>query len=215
MIRDEYQEIYDFWKANPCKGGNENFPFWMFKDMRVLEIGTGMGNDAKRFLKAGAKYTGIDLTPQGLHTFTNFHILQMNAEELDFPNDHFDLTYSFGVIHHTLRPARVIDEMLRVLKPGGLFCVMLYNKLSFRYLIEIKILRKILWHLHYWKYNEIRKKIPHPTKAEWISINTDNIGCPMSRAYTKKEVLGMFARFRDLKTWTERKGWFRIITGRK
>jgi len=214
--------IETYWNNNPCTSYNVNFPFSDYAGKKVLEIGCGGGMDAFMFCKRGADYTGIDLTDKAVEiTKKRIHgfgqTMKMNAEYLDFPDNYFDLVYSFGVIHHTVNPNIVIKEIHRVLKIGGKFYVMLYNKFSFRYLVEIPILRRILWFLHYYKFNKIRKVIPHPTKEQWLSINTDNIGCPMSRAYTKKEAEGLFKEFRFVKSYVMQGtfGWFRIIEGIK
>lgn len=204
-----YSEISKFWTEHPCSGGNKGFPFWFWKGKRVLEVGTGTGVDANRFVQSGAVYTGIDLTRE-----SKPYIIKMNAEFLDFPDNHFDLVYSYGVIHHTINPHRVLDEMYRVLKPGGFISVMLYNKPSWRY-FEIQVLRRILWKLGYYKFREIRKVIPNPTPEEWVSMNTDDIGCPLARVYTKKEALDLLSNFNITQTWTENKGWFRNIIGKK
>lgn len=203
-------EILYYWTRNPCSGGNPDFPFWFWKGKRVLEIGCGTGVDAKRFIKAGAIYTGIDITRE-----EKPYILKMDAEHLDFPDNHFDLVYSFGVIHHTLNPPEALKEIHRVLKPRGILFLMLYNKFSFRYLIEIMILRKILWFFKYKKYEEIRKAMPFPTNEQWVSMNTDTLGCPLARAYWKKEVHQLLYMFRITKMWTENYGWFRMICAKK
>lgn len=215
----KYSEILTYWEINPCSGGNPDFPFFIFKDKKVLEIGCGTGNDALRFVRAKAIYTGIDLTNQAI-LLTKSRIGSwgqlkvMNAEFMDFPDNYFDLVYSWGVIHHAVNPKNIINEVFRVLKPGGAICIMLYNKPSFRY-FEIMVLRKILWYLHYHRYNELRKKTPNPTKDQWISWNTDNLGCPLSRVYSKKETIELLDKFNITKTWTEEKGWFRVLVGRK
>lgn len=217
-----YTQIYDYWTRNPCLGGDVEFPFSDYVGKKVLEIGCGLGNDAKSFCKAGADYTGIDLTDLAVDTvreylFGHGQVLKMNAEHLSFNDNTFDLVYSFGVIHHTMNPSKVVKEMYRVLKPGGKFHVMLYNKLSFRYLIEILILRRILWFFKYYKFNEIRKVIPHPTKEQWLSINTDKVGCPLSRVYTKKQAEDLFSQFKQVHSYVMpgTYGWFRIIEGVK
>lgn len=216
----KYLEIETFWNSHPCFGGDKNFPYNLSKKYKVLEIGCGGGVDALRFVEAGAVYTGIDLTDEAVRITKEKlqdrgKVYKMNAEFMTFENETFDIVYSFGVIHHALHPESIIKQIHRVLKPGGLFSIMLYNKYSFRYLVEIMILRKILWFFHYPKFNEIRKLIPKPTKEQWISINTDGIGCPMSRVYTEYEALNLMSEFRDIKTFTTNNGWFRIITGRK
>ncbi len=116
--------------------------FGRFADGRgkdVLEIGVGMGADHLEWAKAKPRtLTGIDLTPRAIeHTgkqlelfgFTS-KLLTADAEDLPFEPDSFDLVYSWGVLHHSPNTARTIDEIHRVLRPGGITRVMLYHKHS-------------------------------------------------------------------------------------
>lgn len=207
----KYIEISNYWAKVRCRGGNPDFPFHLYASKKVLEIGCGDGVDATRFIWAGANYIGIDIIEPSVSPYFR----KMNAEDIDFPDDYLDLVYSWGVIHHAVNPEKVISEIYRVLKPGAWFYVMLYNKPSFRYNIEIMVLRKILWHCGHMKYDDIMEKIPNPTKEEWISMNTDSIGCPLSRVYTKQEAEELFKNFKEVSSQTRRLGWFRIIVGRK
>src|SRR6185295_5240606 len=53
-----------------------------------------------------------------------------NAEKLNFPDNTFDVIYSFGVIHHTPDMPQAAREIYRVLKPGGKIYIMIYAKYS-------------------------------------------------------------------------------------
>jgi SAM-dependent methyltransferase len=97
--------------------------FEAFANKRVLEIGCALGTDGAQFAKAGADYVGVDLTEAGVALARrNFAVrglkgefLAVDAEQLPFPSDSFDHVYSFGVIHHTPRPAAMVDEIRRLL----------------------------------------------------------------------------------------------------
>lgn len=50
-------------------------------------------------------------------------LITKDALDTGFPNSHFDLVFSFNVFEHLSDPPRVIEELKRVVKPGG--CLML------------------------------------------------------------------------------------------
>ena len=112
---------------------------------KVLEIGTGNGADGVMFARNGALYTGVDLTEAALEaTRKHFSMLglagtfrQENAERLSFPSDSFDIIYSHGVLHHTPNPRAAVEEVHRVLVPGGRAIIMLYHRHSFNYYVRI------------------------------------------------------------------------------
>ena len=113
--------------------------FEAWKGKKVLEIGVGLGADHQRFAECGASLYGIDLTERAVK-FTkdrlglfglNSTIEVGDAEALRFSDSTFDLVYSWGVIHHSPNTKQAADEILRVLRPGGKFKVMIYHKFSF------------------------------------------------------------------------------------
>jgi SAM-dependent methyltransferase len=113
-----------------------NFGQW--RGARVLEIGVGLGADHERFAAARADLYGIDLTQRAIdHTRARLDFsglssrLQIaDAEALPFPDGHFNLVYSWGVLHHSPSTERAIDEVWRVLGPGGTAKLMLYQAAS-------------------------------------------------------------------------------------
>lgn len=114
------------------------FPRW--KNLDVLEIGCGIGTDAINFARSGARLTVIELSEKSLAlTRKRFDVFGLqatfilgNAERLSsyLSPQQFDLVYSFGAIHHTPHPFRVIQEIGKVLKIGGELRIMLYAKYS-------------------------------------------------------------------------------------
>lgn len=198
-----------------------------FRYKQVLEIGTGIGTDALQFIRAGANHTGIDLTHAGpklgreqcvLNGFSGKFTVG-NAENVAFADNSFDHVYSFGVIHHSPSTEAIVAEMRRVLKPDGTFTVMIYNRSSINYYIEIMFLRKLFRWLLYpnamprvmsallgldrrklEKHRELLFSKPHMTKDDWISMNTDGPECPLAKVYNKREALKLFSNFNDVRS---------------
>jgi ubiquinone/menaquinone biosynthesis C-methylase UbiE len=117
----------------------------------VLEIGVGLGTDHLQFARAGARTTGIDLTPRCVELTrrrceqegVTSDLRVMDAEALDFPDDSFDVVYSFGVLHHTPDMAAAFREVRRVLRPGGSFIGGLYSRYSwFHAAVRLKRIRE-------------------------------------------------------------------------
>ena len=104
----------------------------------VLEVGVGLGADHECYARAGAKLHGIDLSARAVELTSGRLALQglfsnlsvSDAEALPFADCSFDLVYSWGVIHHSPNTAVAAQEILRVLRPGGRFRVMIYHKWS-------------------------------------------------------------------------------------
>lgn len=122
------------------------------KGKKVLEIGLGQGADSQQLIKRGAIFYGIDLTEESVRRITErfrmFNvpyesIMQANAVSIPHDDHFFDVVYSHGVIHHSPDIGKIVEEIYRVLKPGGKAVIMLYHKNSFNYYISILFLRRI------------------------------------------------------------------------
>jgi SAM-dependent methyltransferase len=126
--------------VEPHIPGFAQFARWGGK--RVLEIGCGIGTDAVNFARAGADYTGVELSTVSLAlTRRRFEIFGLsgsfhncNAERLTeaVGRHSFDLVYSFGVIHHTPDPRAVIEEARQVIRDDGELRIMLYARNSWK-----------------------------------------------------------------------------------
>jgi SAM-dependent methyltransferase len=111
-------------------------PFDQLNDRDVLEIGVGQGTHAQLLSPRCKSFTGIDLTSYASEMTTRRlrlfglpgQIRQMDAEKMEFPDASFDYIWSWGVIHHSSDTRRVLEEMRRVLRPGGRSTVMVYYR---------------------------------------------------------------------------------------
>jgi ubiquinone/menaquinone biosynthesis C-methylase UbiE len=111
-------------------------PFDSLADKDVLEIGVGQGTHAQLIAPHAKCWTGIDLTTAAsqmtgkrLALFNvPGRVLQMDAEAMEFPDASFDYIWSWGVIHHSANTRQILQEMNRVLRPGGRATVMVYHR---------------------------------------------------------------------------------------
>lgn len=121
------------------------FPYGAYRGKRVLEIGCGMGAMASLWAKQGAEVTAVDLAPFSVEmTRRRFSmmglagkIVEGDGRVLPFEDGEFDYVYSWGVLHHSPDLAKSLREMMRVLRVGGEFGLMLYHRRSFFYLWRI------------------------------------------------------------------------------
>lgn len=168
-----------------------NFEEW--SDKKILEIGCGLGTETVNFAWHGAEITAVDLSEKSLELAkkrmevynVSHHVkfYHCNAEVLDktVPIEKYDLIWSFGVIHHSPDPRRIIECLKKYMAPHTELRIMVYNKLSW----------KVFWILlkygkgAFWKIDELI--------AEYSEAQT---GCPITYTYTKKSIRNLL---KDLK----------------
>jgi ubiquinone/menaquinone biosynthesis C-methylase UbiE len=173
--------------------------FDRYSGKRLLEVGCGTGTDSLQFARGGALFTGIDLTPRSIEIARKrFEVYKQqgefilsDAENLNFPDQSFDVVYSFGVIHHTPNTERAATEIHRVLKPGGKAIVMVYHRTSLYYWGGIILKRGLL-------RGELLKASPGELMSRYVE-HTETDGRPLVKAYTRSEVRKMFSMFSDSK----------------
>ncbi|MBE0448990.1 MAG: class I SAM-dependent methyltransferase [Actinobacteria bacterium] len=193
---------------------------------KVLEVGVGSGTDHLQWARAGAECYGVDLTDAAIET-TRAHLSiygfksnlqRIDAEELPFDDESFDIVYSWGVIHHTENPERIIREIKRVLKKEGVFIGMMYGRRS--------VLAFKLWLKH-----ALLKGRPWRSFADVIWHHMESVG---TKAYTVSELKELFSGFSDFsakplitpydtskwpgwlsKYFPDKWGWFIALEARK
>ena len=156
--------------------------FLKYIDKNILEIGCGIGTDSLSFAKNGANITCIDLSKKSLEICEkgfkqynlNAEFIHCNAEEIsdlkNLVNKKYDLVYSFGVIHHSPNPEKIIENIYKVLKPGGELKIMLYATNSWK---------KIMIDSGYDQYEAQN-------------------GCPIAKTYTNDEVKELLFQFSNI-----------------
>ena len=152
--------------------------FASYRGKKVLEIGCGLGIDLMKFAENGAIVTGIDIAEKSIElTRKNFEMRNlkgtfevMNAEELKFEDNSFDVVFAQGVLQYAPDPAKMVKEAHRVLKNKGVFILTVYNRHSWLNALS-KISRVELEHVHapvYRKFSfkEIRELLKDFSKVE-------------------------------------------------
>jgi 2-polyprenyl-6-hydroxyphenyl methylase/3-demethylubiquinone-9 3-methyltransferase len=117
---------------------------------RLLDVGCGGGVLAEEFARAGFEVTGIDPAPESIAT-ARAHAAQSGlrieyqtgtGEHLPFPENSFDHVACCDVLEHVDDVDRVVGEIGRVLKPGGLFFYDTINRTLISKLALIKVMQE-------------------------------------------------------------------------
>lgn len=158
--------------------------FEKWRGKKVLEIGCGIGTDTVNFARHGAQVTTVDLSEKSMELARaradvyslqdSIRFYHGNAEELSafVPVESYDLIYSFGVVHHTPYPDRVLQQARRYARPGTTVKIMVYHRRSY----------KVAWILategkgQFWNLREL------------VAKNSEaQTGCPVTYTYSRKE----------------------------
>lgn len=171
------------------------------KSRHLLEIGCGMGFVSVQFMKRGVRVTATDLTESAIDLASRHFELERvrpvtvrtaDALNLPFPDAAFDAVWSNGVLHTTGDTQRAVDEVHRVLKPGGRAIIShFYRRPSWMHLL---------------------KMIPG------VNIEFEEQDPPVNDFYTEREVDRFFRRFEIVESHREhyrmlpvcRSGWTAI-----
>lgn len=118
-----------------------------YRGKKLLEVGCGIGIDLVRFARGGAVVTGVDLAETAIDLAKkNFELNGLsgdlrvgNGEALEFEDNTFDVVYAHGVLQYTADAQKMVDELRRVVKPGGEVITMVYNRNSWLNLLSVTL----------------------------------------------------------------------------
>lgn len=170
--------------------------FERWRGKRVLEIGCGIGTDTINFARHGASVTALELSDASLEVARQRAEVYNLSDRIDFimgnaenlanlvPAGEYDLIYSFGVIHHSPHPERILEQISRVARRGTIVKIMVYHRHSWKvFWILLKYGKGRFW--------QARKLIAQFSEAQ--------SGCPVTYAYTPREFREMLSNY-DLQT---------------
>jgi ubiquinone/menaquinone biosynthesis C-methylase UbiE len=141
---DKQADSYDAWYDTPMgrfiDEVETQLAFSLFKPepgMKVLDVGCGTGNFSVKLAQQGCQVTGIDISAAMLkiarekarhNPELGMEFTVMDFNQLDFENETFDAVFSMTAFEFAKDPAHGYEEMLRVLKPGGLLLIGVIGK---------------------------------------------------------------------------------------
>jgi SAM-dependent methyltransferase len=137
-----------------------------------------------RFARAGAEVTAVDLSRASLDLAQRrakvygledrIHFYEADAERLAevVPAETYDLVYSFGVIHHSPNPDKILGQVRDAfVRPGSTLKLMVYHKYSW----------KVFWILAtqgrgaFWRLDDL------------VAENSEaQTGCPITHTYSRR-----------------------------
>ncbi|HWP27381.1 MAG TPA: class I SAM-dependent methyltransferase [Xanthobacteraceae bacterium] len=206
----EFYRLYDALReaddCEPWEFGNFIHGYTKSKGLRVLDVGCGNGYVLVQYAKHGAEVYGVDLTEKAIWlTRRRFQLAGLkgdfrltDGDNLPYSNAMFDIACSMGVLHHVEDPLPMIEEMHRVLKPGGRIILMLYHRHSWKYHVVLRL-----------------KRLLHPkyrgkSQQEALNMN-DGDDCPLAKVYTRSEVRRLLSAFVDLRFELNELSWKQLL----
>lgn len=197
---------------------------WLTRELRTipnglgkyLEVGCGQGIDSYFIcsnLKNCDDFIAIDFSTESVARAIKFmseagKVFDLNtipvfshgdALNLNFKDAEFDFVYSMGVIHHTPYPQQAINEVFRVLKPGGQAKIFLYRRNS----LKVGVAKSLRL------FQRFGDKVLSKERCIYSLLNTKKtgffgsmflecFGVPWMEWYSKREIEDMFAMFKSL-----------------
>ncbi len=161
-----------------------------FVGKKVLDVGCGNGYVLSKYAWEGAEVYGIDITQAGIDLCRKrFEYSQLNgdfqvadAQDIPFPDNTFDCVCSMGVLHHVPNTQNALDEIYRVLKPGGRLIVMFYHRNSAKYQFMYRV----------WSWFTGKS-------MEQLVNEFDGVGNPKGTVFSRTELSAMLAKFSEIK----------------
>ena len=206
----EFFEAFDRMReapdCEPYQFSNKIHGYEDSSGLRVLDVGCGNGYVLSRYARHGAEVCGIDLTETAIELSRRRFELEglpgdfrlTDGDGIPYPEAHFDIACSMGVLHHIEDPRPMIAEMHRVLRPGARLILMLYYRYSWKHLVIHPLKRAF------------DPRYRGKTLAEVLNMN-DGDNCPLAKVYRKSEVRNLLTRFERIELRQNLLSWKQLF----
>lgn len=158
---------------------------------RVLDVGCGNGVLLREFVKSGWQGFGVDPSPWAVQCADGYEVFQSTLHGAGFPDGHFDVVTNTAVLEHVAQPHLYVEEVLRILRPGGCayFNVPNYGSLSIRLGCGSFRSNTPPWHANYFT---------HRTLAGFLDCYRDMLSAIAIRSYGIPEAYGAYVGLQRL-----------------
>lgn len=117
----------------------------VFNNQTVLDVGCGDGGDLLYLADRVKEAVGIDIIPKSQWPKQCSERLQFfvgDSENLPFGKGSFDVVFEKDMLHHTVDPARALEEIKRITKKGGRIVILEANRYNPIFYFHMTLLYK-------------------------------------------------------------------------
>ena len=187
-----------------------------FAGLRVLEVGLGYGTLGQKIALSCRSYTGLDVAygPVEMMRYrlglagVAGDVVQGSALHAPFPDASFDRVVAIGCFHHTGDTQRCLDETWRLLRPGGIAHLMVYNRYSALQWQRWPARTLAAW-LAEW---ELGRWDTAPTAEQRYAYDRNSAGAaaPETQFFSMRQLRRMLRRFRRVELAKENFGNLKV-----
>ncbi len=129
--------VETLWTTPPRR--SKKFSRWLHElsrhrnNNRLLDVGCGQGEFLTHAEQSGWDATGVDIDPLRVRIAREQRGLSISLgllDQVNFPSNHFDVVFMSEVIEHVVDPVPLMQEIHRILRPGGVAFVRTGNARS-------------------------------------------------------------------------------------
>ncbi len=171
------------------------------KDKTVIDLGCGTGYGSKLIANKGAiKVYSFDIDPNAINYAKNNYpddkviYTTSNADNTKLPDNFADIVLNFEVIEHLKNPEKLIAEIYRILKPGGVCIISTPNRLT--------SFSDNPYHIKEFTLNELSSKLRMYSRLEFYGQRKVNLNIVKFYQLIHKTIpLKKFKFFLKLRPW--------------
>jgi ubiquinone/menaquinone biosynthesis C-methylase UbiE len=161
----KYNNVRLYEHPNPAIRYTENKRVSMMlkfleRETRIVDIGCGEGYILSKI--NSSEKVGVDISDTALEQAskaTQAKLVKANAESLPFSDSYFDAALCSEILEHTQNPDKVVQELSRVVKPGGKIVISVPNEPF------INRIKDVVWNLGL--FDILFPNVPKRQNDEW------------------------------------------------